>query len=423
MKIHSLSLENYRCFDKLDIDFNEQLTVIVGVNGSGKTAILEAVSFFLKYYTKFFKLPVKLYNSGRSSIIRHNCEKALLSLKVDFFNKNATKQIELNGDISDDDFLSFSGGASSILSFAENAKGAVDIYTAVVYYSAKRIIDTAKKNANPSSELKDAFNNAFNPGIDFSSSLAWFIERATQEALEAVQKKDLDHTLPDLSAVRMAISKALGDYDEPFIGETPPALFIRRKGDATQQFRIEELSDGYRTMLALVMDLARRMAVANKNTKWPEGQSVLCSPGVVLIDEVELHLHPSWQQSVLPSLMEIFPNVQFIVTTHSPQVLTSIAAKHIRILKNGAVQSFPDETEGAEASRVLEDVLLVSQRPSKLESVNKLERYADLVYAEKWDSSEAKTLRDELYKHYGSAEPRLKELELHIENSKWERGL
>ena len=269
----------------------------------------------------------------------------------------------------------------------------------------------------------DAFENAFNPGIDFSSSLSWFIERATQEALEAVQKKDLNHTLPDLSAVRMAISKALGDYDEPFIGDTPPALFIRRKGDASQQYRIEELSDGYRTMLALVMDLARRMAVANKNTKWPEGQTVLHSPGVVLIDEVELHLHPSWQQSVLPTLMEIFPNVQFIVTTHSPQVLTSIAAKHIRILKDGVVHSFTDETEGAEASRVLEDVLLVSQRPAMLESVNKLARYAELVYAEKWDSPEATALRDELYKHYGSAEPRLKELDLHIENSRWELGL
>ena len=309
------------------------------------------------------------------------------------------------------------------MNFANNEKERYCIANIAVCYTSKRSLIAENVTEKSKRLSRDPFSHAFDAQIDFSSSLAWFIERATQEALEALQRKDMNHTLPDLSAVRMAISKALGDYDEPFIGETPPALFIRRKGDTSQQYRIEELSDGYRTMLALVMDMARRMAVANKHVQWPEGQSVLHSPGVVLIDEVELHLHPSWQQSVLPTLMEIFPNVQFIVTTHSPQVLTSIAAKHIRILKDGAVRSFTDETEGAEASRVLEDVLLVSQRPAKLESVNKLERYAELVYAEKWDSAEATALRDELYKHYGSAEPRLKELELHIENSKWERGL
>lgn len=426
MKISSLSLENYRCFDKLDIDFDEQLTVIVGVNGSGKTAILDVVTVFLKIYASFFSDNINAFSNEKTlSMIKHG--KTITHLTCKYYpsegNSRNYEEVRIGFDKLNEATWRLIGSFDPILRFAK--KENEDYYKTPVslYYTSKRIINIencAEKSNLPSKGLS-AY--AFDTQIDFSSSLAWFIERATQEALEAVQKKDLNHTLPDLSAVRMAISKALGDYDEPFIGDTPPALFIRRKGDATQQFRIEELSDGYRTMLALVMDLARRMAVANKNVQWPEGQTVLHSPGVVLIDEVELHLHPSWQQSVLPTLMEIFPNVQFIVTTHSPQVLTSIAAKHIRILKDGVVHSFTDETEGAEASRVLEDVLLVSQRPAKLESVNKLDRYAELVYAEKWDSNEAITLRDELYKHYGSAEPRLKELDLHIENSKWERGL
>jgi predicted ATP-binding protein involved in virulence len=67
---------------------------------------------------------------------------------------------------------------------------------------------------------------------------------------------------------------------------------------------------------------------------WPEDKDVLHSPGVVLIDEVELHLHPSWQQTVLPSLLDIFPNVQFIITVYSSQVLTTIPASYIRILKD-----------------------------------------------------------------------------------------
>ena len=426
MKISSLSLENYRCFDKLNIAFDEHLTVIVGVNGSGKTAILEAVCFFLKIYAEYFSNDVEVFPVGQIlSMIKHGkfithmcCKYCSSENDLKFY-----EPICIGFKKNNNDNWEFIGNYDPILRFAKEEKENSDKTVVFSLYTSKRILNAESSVEKSNGISKGTVAYAFDAQIDFSSSLAWFIERATQEALEALQKKDLNHTLPDLSAVRMAISKALGDYDEPFIGDTPPALFIRRKGDATQQFRIEELSDGYRTMLALVMDLARRMAVANKHVQWPEGQSVLHSPGIVLIDEVELHLHPSWQQSVLPTLMEIFPNVQFIVTTHSPQVLTSIAAKHIRILKDGMVRSFTDETEGAEASRVLEDVLLVSQRPAKLESVNKLARYAELVYAEKWDSPEATVLREELYNHYGSAEPRLKELDLHIENSKWERGL
>lgn len=426
MKISSLSLENFRCFEKLEIDFNEQLTVIVGVNGSGKTAILEAVGFFLTVYAENFSMEVNGFPNGHViSFIKKG--EVFTYLSCNYYcsegNPREYEKIRVGFEKLKDDRWKLIGSIDPILNFANNEKERYCIANIAVCYTSKRSLIAENVTEKSKRLSRDPFSHAFDAQIDFSSSLAWFIERATQEALEALQRKDMNHTLPDLSAVRMAISKALGDYDEPFIGETPPALFIRRKGDTSQQYRIEELSDGYRTMLALVMDMARRMAVANKHVQWPEGQSVLHSPGVVLIDEVELHLHPSWQQSVLPTLMEIFPNVQFIVTTHSPQVLTSIAAKHIRILKDGAVRSFTDETEGAEASRVLEDVLLVSQRPAKLESVNKLERYAELVYAEKWDSAEATALRDELYKHYGSAEPRLKELELHIENSKWERGL
>jgi predicted ATP-binding protein involved in virulence len=123
--------------------------------------------------------------------------------------------------------------------------------------------------------------------------------------------------------------------------------------------------------------------------------------------------------------MGIFPNTQFIITTHSPQVLTSIPARHIKVLKDGRVFSLPDneETEGAEAARVLEDVLGVNPRPILNCFAIELSRYADMVYSERWDTQEAEELRRRLEKHYRGSEPKLQELALHIENSKWERGL
>ncbi|MBQ7618085.1 MAG: AAA family ATPase, partial [Desulfovibrio sp.] len=265
-----------------------------------------------------------------------------------------------------------------------------------------------------------AYKNAFEPQIDFSPTLTWFIEKSSQEALEVVNTKNLNHRIPVLDAVRQAVSSALGDYNEPYVAETPPQLFITKKESPDLPLNLKQLSDGYRTMLALVMDLARRMALAYDGVQLTAGESVLHTAGIVLIDEIELHLHPSWQQTVLPRLREIFPNVQFIVTTNSPQVVTSIDEAHVRILGDGGrIHTAPQGTWGAEASRVMKQIFGVDNRPPS-QARDDLEEYSDLVYADKWNTDRARQLRLILDERYGRQEPELVELDLHIENRKWE---
>ena len=185
--------------------------------------------------------------------------------------------------------------------------------------------------------------------------------------------------LPELRAVREALSKALlGQYERPRMYGSPPELIIYEKSTG-RAYKVSQLSDGYRAMLALVMDLARRMAQARGDAR-PTGESLLNSPAIVLIDEVELHLHPSWQQTVLTTLMEIFTNTQFIVTTHSPQVLTSIPSRHIRILDGGKAHTVDEQTQGAEASRLLKHIFGVELRPKNLDIVQALNEYTKLVY-------------------------------------------
>ncbi|MDL2321619.1 AAA family ATPase [Desulfosarcina sp. OttesenSCG-928-B08] len=434
MKIQSLHLENYRCFSDLRIDFDEKLTILVGVNGSGKTAILDALAVFLQgFISRLSSLVSSMRVSGIEKIIdisSSDLQHGTIAIKLSYSIKNVDSDIVLNFEkkrmdkkkltatLLEDKLNEF----DKLVKLHQKHTVGKEPLPIAVYYSSKRILNQETRNQDAQSEPRQAYVNAFNPQVDFSSSLAWFIAKASEEALEGRRRDDNTYIIPELSAVRKAISQALGEYGEPYVTETPPVLFIPKKDSSDEAFRIEQLSDGYRTMLALVMDLARRMAVANEAIQWSEGESILHSPGVVLIDEVELHLHPSWQQTVLPSLMEIFPNVQFIVTTHSPQVLTSISAKHIRILKNDEVFSFSEETEGAEAGRVLEDVLGVKSRPDN-KIVRKLEEYRNAVYSEKWDTPEAVELKKGLEQHYGNSEPMLKELELHIENTEWERGL
>ena len=148
-------------------------------------------------------------------------------------------------------------------------------------------------------------------------------------------------------------------------------------------------------MLALAADLARRMAQGNPHLDDP-----LLSEAVVLIDEVELHLHPSWQQRILADLGATFPNTQFIVSTHSPQVLTTVKPEHIFELRRygGGIVAEPASapTYGAEAGDVLATVMGVEERPGGNEFVKTLARYTDLVSDGKGKSGSAARLRRSL---------------------------
>jgi predicted ATP-binding protein involved in virulence len=160
---------------------------------------------------------------------------------------------------------------------------------------------------------------------------------------------------------------------------------------------MEAMSDGARSVISMAADIAYRMARLNPDL----GDEVTTkTPGVVLIDEVDMHLHPSWQQTVVQDLTTAFPKVQFILTTHSPQVLTSIRAEDIRILHwepDDQVRiEAPAFSYGAESSQVLKDIQHVDSRPANLPIVKDLKRYLQLVSEDKWDSPEALTLRKKL---------------------------
>jgi len=135
-----------------------------------------------------------------------------------------------------------------------------------------------------------------------------------------------------LTAVREAIESMLPKFKNPRI-EINPLLFMidwEQEDGTIKKFQIEQLSDGYRTVLAMVMDISSRMAEANP-------QLGNHSPAIIMIDELDLHLHPKWQQTILSDLTRTFPHAQFIVTTHSPQILSTVKKEYIFILENGSM--------------------------------------------------------------------------------------
>ena len=357
MIIRSLHLEHYRCFEDFDIDFNDRLTVLVGVNGAGKTATLDALSVFLRQAghpegrnSPFYQLSVSDVAIGRTS--RDVAYRLELQARSGF--NEETVKVSFN--CLDIGYDKIAMSPNQEIGTVWQALGYEQALCAA-YMAGRFIPDEASilmSNVYTPSAYS-AFENSFDRTIDYASTLSWFDNADSDEARD-MRDNGCKNEKPELKAVREALSKALlGQYERPRMLGNPPELIVFKK-NTNIAYKLSQLSDGYRAMLALVMDLSRRMAESRIDGNL-SNESLLLTPAIVLIDEVELHLHPSWQQTVLNTLLDIFPNTQFIVTTHSPQVLTSIPAKHIRVLSEGTAYSVEGQTQGAEASRLLKNIL------------------------------------------------------------------
>ena len=250
----------------------------------------------------------------------------------------------------------------------------VDLPIMVFYDTDRAVIGLATLRRQSAGETNrySALAGALSARTSFREFFDWFYAKENEELREQRSRRNLDYRLKDLSAVRQAISSMLDGVSEPHVELRPTRFVVSEKSDNRPPVvrTIDQLSGGCRAVLALAADLAWRMAQGN-----PDRINTLESEAVVLIDEVELHLHPAWQQRILDDLMRTFPNAQFIVSTHSPQVLTTVhPAQIVELQRDGddIVASIPNApTFGAEAGDVLSSVMGVNERPSVQETHSK----------------------------------------------------
>ncbi len=178
----------------------------------------------------------------------------------------------------------------------------------------------------------------------------------------------------EMSFVKKAIEQFLPDYTNLRVRRSPKPHMLIDKGDI--EFNLNQLSDGEKNLITLIGDIARRLAIAN-----PESDNPLNGDGIIMIDEVDLHLHPKWQQLMIPQLQIIFPNCQFIVSTHSPQVLNNVQPENVILLQSNNNQleySFAVESYGKNSDRILEDLLGVDARPSNIKNeIEELYRFIE----------------------------------------------
>ena len=165
-----------------------------------------------------------------------------------------------------------------------------------------------------------------------------------------------------VAAISHALTTFLDGFENLRVQEEPLRLLVDKAGVALD---LSQLSDGERSLLAMICDLGRRLALAN-----PLLDDPLQGAGVVLIDELEQHLHPSWQREVTEKLRRTFPNIQFIATTHSPFV--------IQALRPGELINLDPDEFGEYADRSIEDI---AENVMRVELPQKSERYRQMMSA------------------------------------------
>ena len=242
---------------------------------------------------------------------------------------------------------------------------------------------------------RNAYDQALTGGrIDFKSFFEWFRNREDLE--NELRRENPNHRDKQLEAIRGAVSSFQPDFSDLRVERSPLRMTIKKQG---QELIVNQLSDGEKCLLAMVGDLARRLAIANPGLDNPlEGE------GIVLIDEIELHLHPKWQRQVITALIRTFPNCQFIITTHSPQVVSHVKPDSIYLLQatpDGIVAERPENSFGRDSNQILEDLMGVSERPQEVkDNLRDLFRLIDQGHLDS-----AKQLRQNLADEIGEDDP------------------
>jgi predicted ATP-binding protein involved in virulence len=400
MRVTTLTLKNFRGIHDMELTLHRRMNVFIGVNGAGKSSVLDALSVLLSKFTArlrhagstgrtFSELDITNGETGTQNAISVRFKKdtaynPAYNWRLAKNRKGARKKF--SSDLSQGKIL-----AEHIQTLLEENTDA-RIPIAVHYMVNRAVLDVPLRiRTRHTFSQVDAHDQALAVAQGgFRMFFEWFRDR---EDYENETRMDTPaHRDRQLEAVRRTLTEFTG-YASPRVQRKPLRMEMTKEGEVLD---IRQMSDGEKCLLAMTGDLARRLAMAN-----PVLENPLEGEGVVLIDETDLHLHPSWQRRMVPKLMEVFPNCQFVLTTHSPQVIAHVRPENLFLLEKtdaGIVCHRPTESYGKSSDGVLTDIMDLPARPEEIE--NKIRSLFESIARERID--EAKALARELRKDLGS---------------------
>jgi len=392
--IQSIQLQNFRSVSSLTIKLSERLNVFAGINGAGKSTILDATAILLSWLANRIKTAGASGRPIKESDIQNNSSSSVLS--ADLSDESVIVQLGTSktrpGMSKKEKSFDLSGLNEKIKQFQKDItenNGKTNLPLLAYYPVHRAVLDIPLRIRNQHSfSILETYDESLTSGANFRTFFEWF---RNQEDIENENRRYINSLIPpenfefpdkQLEAVRNALSIFMPNFKNWTVRRRPLQMEVDKDG---QTLIVNQLSDGEKCLMAMVGDIARRMALAN-----PLLDNPLHGDGIVLIDEVDLHLHPLWQRMMIPRLLETFPNCQFLISTHSPHVLTHVQPQNIFMLhtEDGKfICEHPQESYGKTSERILEDLMgLETTRPDIVKNALK----ALFVRLQKGDIEQAK---------------------------------
>ena len=401
MYIRTLKLHNYRMFEDLELNLDPKFTLIIGKNGAGKSSVLEAAA--LSASTLFYKLdgvnkpgfkktdPHQKYFSLGSNVDVQSQYPVHVGASGFVDSKNISWTRSLNsstGSITIIDAKEMSSISEAYQNRLQN--GDPDLILPIIsYYGTGRLWDFHREKRD------DAFkHNTRTSGyidcLDGTANIKLMMNWFKKMTIEKYQRQELHLEEPsELKTVYQAMSECLTyftgyvDVKIQYNLNTNDLDVYYNDGDFRIKMPLSIMSDGYKEIISIVADIAYRMAVLNPQLS---DRILTETDGIVMIDEIDLHLHPAWQQKIINALISIFPKVQFLFTTHAAAVIGSIDSNHIRILESGNIKLAGSQTYGKDANSILCEIMGAEERSQEI--CNMFEQFYDFMEQHNYNQAE-----------------------------------
>lgn len=454
MKLDKLRVQNYRCFGEFEIDFDPHLTVLIASNGGGKTTILDAARVALWPFVKGFDLGSQ---TGKSATIQIE-DVRLAQLRSGNMESQIPSVIEAWGRWSESGAQSNwlqqrvslkkgtntigDTGSKALTSFGKSLQDHVRsdahvILPMVTYLGTSRLWFEGRFTSAAAQTTLDkneysrtsGYLNCLSYSSSFKTFTAWYswIYRSYREAQLIALERNTQ--ISDTGLRFEGIIAAIKGSIDRLIKSSTGWHSLEYSASHHQQLvmyhpeqgvlPVDMLSDGLRNAIAMVADLAFRACKLNPHLG---DLAPLQTPGVALIDEVDMFLHPYWQQTIIGSLREAFPAMQFIVTTHSPQVLSTVRRENIRVIgkdvEGNLIASQPlAMTYGEPSNRVLHSVMQVDPQPP-IDEKSQLHQLTEWVDKGRYDEEKTIKLMQQLTEVLTEQHPQLQRLQRSIKRQK-----
>ena len=374
MRIDEIQVKGFRCFNDSIFQFNPQFNLIVGNNQAGKTSILEALAVAAGAWLQGIRgmdkrnltqddvqLRPRFTKDGRFQSFEE-AEVTSVSAKGEVLGQS----LEWSRDVKGRKGRTTSVNAKKMIQLAEESAtkvraGRPIVLPLISYYGTERLwlIPKDMQKLKPSRKQEELSRlEGYNNSLDKRCNPITFLRWMQRQEWIAFQ----EHTQQPMAlAVKQAVAICLENASKLWFSAKEGTILVEFEGQRVRSF--SSLSDGLRNMASMVGDIAIKAAQLNPHL---DDKAIVETPGIVLIDELDMHLHPRWQRRIVHDLKRTFPKIQFICTTHSPQIIGEVRPEELMMLEAGEATS-PESSIGMDSNRVLQELMDAPARNEKVQ--------------------------------------------------------